>query len=232
MRDESRTVGEADSISFPTSEDDVRDVLTPARRGRSGNGAGRAHGPCRGRRAHGGHVMNLSRMDRVLGLRQDDDGRFYVRVQPGVVYRQPAQAARGQVAAHRGLERQTWQPFDALYAGPEQFFPTDPTATSACIGSMVACNASGARSYGYGPVRPHVSALRVVLADGDVLSLARGQVRASGRTLRLSTEGGRELELHLPTYQMPRTKNASGYYVADDMDSLDLFRGYDGTLGV
>lgn len=31
---------------------------------------------------------------------------------------------------------------------------------------------------------------------------------------------------------MPHTKNASGYYVDDDMDALDLFVGSDGTLGV
>lgn len=233
VRDESRTVGEADSISFPTSEDDVRDVL------RSLHAAaapvtmqGARTGLAAGAVPHGGHVMNLSRMDRVLGLRQDDDGRFYVRVQPGVVLANLRKQLAGKSLLTVGWSDESLAALDALYAGPEQFFPTDPTETSACIGGMVACNASGARSYGYGPVRPHVSALRVVLADGDVLSLARGQVRASGRTLRLSTEGGRELELHLPTYQMPRTKNASGYYVADDMDALDLFVGSDGTLGV
>lgn len=95
----------------------------------------------------------------------------------------------------------------------------------------MACNASGARSYGYGPVRPHVSALRVVLADGDVVALRRGETRAHGRLLRLVTEAGRSLSLDLPTYEMPHTKNASGYYVADDMDALDLFVGSDGTLG-
>ena len=31
---------------------------------------------------------------------------------------------------------------------------------------------------------------------------------------------------------MPKTKNASGYYVADDMDAIDLFIGACGTLGV
>ena len=77
VRDESRTVGEADSISFPTSEDDVRDVL------RSLHAAavpvtvqGARTGLAAGAVPHGGHVMNLSRMDRVLGLRQDGDGRF------------------------------------------------------------------------------------------------------------------------------------------------------------
>ena len=191
VRDESRTVGHAETISFPTSEDQVRDVLRELHAsGTPVTVQGARTGLAAGAVPQGGHVLNLSRMDAVLAA------------------------------------------LDELYAGPEQFFPTDPTETSACIGGMVACNASGARSYGYGPVRPHVSALRVVLADGDVVALRRAEARAHGRSLRLVTEAGRSLSLDLPTYEMPHTKNASGYYVADDMDALDLFVGSDGTLGV
>ena len=46
------------------------------------------------------------------------------------------------------------------------------------------------------------------------------------------TEGGRELVLNLPTYDMPKAKNASGYFACDDMDAIDLFIGACGTLGV
>ena len=233
VRDESRTVGEAETISFPTSEEDVRDVLrelhasaTPVtvQGARTGLAAGAV--------PHGGHVLNLSRMDKVLGLRRDDSGAYYLLVQPGVVLANLRKALANKSLPASGWDEASLAALDELYAGPEQFFPTDPTETSACIGGMVACNASGARSYGYGPVRPHVSALRVVLADGDVVALRRGEAFASGRALRLVTEGGRELALDLPSYEMPHTKNASGYYVADDMDALDLFVGSDGTLGV
>jgi len=57
-------------------------------------------------------------------------------------------------------------------------------------------------------------------------------VRAKGRHLALVTDAGRRLDVPLPTYEMPKTKNASGYYIADDMDAVDLFVGSDGTLGV
>ena len=233
VRDESRTVGEAETISFPTSEEDVRGVLrelhasaTPVtvQGARTGLAAGAV--------PHGGHVLNLSRMDKVLGLRRDDIGAYYLRVQPGVVLANLRKALANKSLPTSGWDEASLAALDELYAGPEQFFPTDPTETSACIGGMVACNASGARSYGYGPVRPHVSALRVALTDGDVVALRRGEAFASGRALRLVTEGGRELALDLPTYEMPHTKNASGYYVADGMDALDLFVGSDGTLGV
>ena len=74
--------------------------------------------------------------------------------------------------------------------------------------------------------------MRVALADGDALALRRGEVFATGRELRLVTEGGRELVLNLPTYDMPKAKNASGYFACDDMDAIDLFIGACGTLGV
>ena len=233
VRDESRSVGEADTISLPTSEAEVRDVLrelyatgTPVtvQGGRTGLAAGAV--------PHGGHVMNLSRMNAFLGLRRGDDGTYYLRLQPGVVLATLRKALADKTVPAKGWDEQSKQALEELYAGPEQFFPTDPTETSACLGGIVACNASGARSYHYGPARPHVSGLRVALTDGDVVALRRGEAHAEGRTLRLVTEGGRELTLDLPTYVMPKTKNASGYFVEDDMDAVDLFVGSDGTLGV
>ena len=233
VRDESRTVGHAETISFPTSEDEARDVLRELHaRAVPVTVQGARTGLAAGAVPQGGHVLNLSRMDAILGLRRDEAGTYHLRVQPGVVLANLRKALANKSLPTAGWDEASLEALDELYAGPEQFFPTDPTETSACIGGMVACNASGARSYGYGPMRPHVSALRVVLADGDVVALRRGEVHAHGRALRLVTESGRELALDLPTYEMPRTKNASGYYVADDMDALDLFVGSDGTLGV
>lgn len=89
---------------------------------------------------------------------------------------------------------------------------------------MAACNASGARSYAYGPMRPHITGLHVALADGDLLELQRGEAFAQGRHLSLVTAEGHTFELDLPDYTMPKTKNASGYFVADDMDAIDLYR--------
>ena len=233
VRDESRTVGEASSISFPASEAEVRSVLGELyEEGVPVTVQGARTGLAAGAVPHGGHVMSLARMDAYLGLRQSEDGTFYLRVQPGVVLANLRKALAGKALPTAGWSEESLEALEALYAGPEQFFPTDPTETSACIGGMVACNASGARSYGYGPVRPHVEALRVVLADGDVVALRRGEVFAAGRALTLVTEGGRTIELALPTYEMPKTKNASGYFVASDMDAVDLFIGSDGTLGV
>ncbi len=232
-RDESRSSGEAETISFPTSEQEVRDVLRELHAaGTPVTVQGARTGLAAGAVPHGGHVLNVSRMNRYLGMRQDADGVFYLAMEPGVVLSELRKHLSAKNIAHAGWDEESLAALEAFETAPEQFFPTDPTEASACMGGIVACNASGARSYKYGPARPHVTGLRVALADGNLLSLRRGEVHAQGRTLRLVTEAGRELVLDLPTYRMPKTKNASGYYVDDDMDAIDLFIGACGTLGV
>ncbi|WP_322152521.1 FAD-binding oxidoreductase [Paratractidigestivibacter sp.] len=232
-RDESRSSGEAETISFPTSEDEVRDVLRELyAAGTPVTVQGARTGLAAGAVPHGGHVLNVSRMTRYLGMRQGEDGTFYLAMEPGVVLSELRKHLAGRNIAHAGWDEASLAALEAFEAAPEQFFPTDPTEASACMGGIVACNASGARSYKYGPVRPHVMGLHVALSDGDLLVLMRGERHAEGRTLRLVTESGRELALDLPTYAMPATKNASGYFVADGMDAIDLFIGACGTLGV
>lgn len=231
-RDESRSSGEASSISFPTCEAEFRAVLAELDPAEPVTVQGARTGLAGGAVPHGGHVVSLVRMNACKGLRQGPDGAFFLAVEPGVVLSELRRHLHAKSLPTHGWDDASRAALAALYAGPEQFFPTDPTETSACLGGMAACNASGARSYRYGPMRPHVSGLRVMLANGETVALRRGEVRAQGRTLYLATEQGTEYKLDLPTYVMPRAKNASGYFVEDDMDAVDLFIGSDGTLGI
>ena len=98
-----------------------------------------------------------------------------------------------------------------------QFFPPDPTETSASIGGAIATNASGARSFKYGATRRWVERLRVVLADGRVLDVGRGDA--------IDFDPG---VIPLPAV----TKNTAGYGLRPGMDWIDLFTGSEGTLGV
>lgn len=232
LRDESKKTGHAESISFPETHGEVREILarlyetgTPVTVQGSRTGLAAAAVP------FGGHVMNLSRMDKVLGMRREND-RFYITVQPGVIL----QKLNKSIAA-RSFLTDTWseesqETYKAFTKTPVQMFTPDPTESTASIGGMVACNASGAKSYRYGPTRGHITALRGVLADGRSISLKRGEYFAQGLTLTIPTEDGSVLSVCLPTYQMPACKNASGYYCHGDMDAIDLLIGSDGTLAV
>lgn len=232
-RDESRASGEASSISFPTTEDEVRAILETLHAERVPvTVQGARTGLAAGAVPHGGHILNTSRMNRYLGLRRDEQGQFLLRVEPGVVLSELRKQLSKKVLPIAGWDQASLEAYEEFQESPEQFFPTDPTEASACLGGMAACNASGARSYAYGPMRPHITGLHVALADGDLLELQRGEAFAQGRHLSLVTAEGHTFELDLPDYTMPKTKNASGYFVADDMDAIDLFIGACGTLGV
>jgi len=81
-------------------------------------------------------------------------------------------------------------------------------------------------------MRQHVLGLRLLLANGKSLSLRRGEQFAQGRQFALRLDDGSQIAGQLPSYRMPQVKNASGYYVHENMDLIDLFIGSEGTLGI
>ncbi|MCR4725585.1 MAG: FAD-binding oxidoreductase [Clostridia bacterium] len=215
LRDESRARGEAAWICFPACEEEVREALSFAReRGLCVTTQGGRTGLAAGCVPHGGLVLNLSRMDRILGV-EKEGGAVLLRTQPGALLANVCKYIEGLRAEYGPL-----------------FFPPDPTEPTASIGGMTACNASGARTYRYGAMRRHVEGLRVILADGRGVTLRRGEQKAAGRCLRLRCDDGSRVFLPLPSYRMPSVKNASGYFIEYGMDAVDLFAGSDGTLGV
>ena len=212
LHDESRSTGFADSISFPTTEADVIEVVNAIRaQGGSITIQGARTGITGGAVPNGGHILSLQRMNAISGIERDAAaGTATITVQPGALLQDIYRAVESE-----GL-----------------FFPPDPTETSASIGGAVACNASGAMSHYYGPTRRWIRSIRLVLSDGSVLAIARGEHRAQGRAFSLTTDSGRTISGQLSAYTQPPVKSAAGYYVADDMDLIDLFIGMEGTLGV
>jgi len=98
-----------------------------------------------------------------------------------------------------------------------RLYPPDPTSRhEASLGATIACNASGARSFRYGPTRPWIEALTVVLPDGRVLEVHRGDPIPA--------------DWPVPAWREPAVKTAAGY--APPRDLLDVFVGQEGTLGV
>jgi D-lactate dehydrogenase (cytochrome) len=112
------------------------------------------------------------------------------------------------------------------------WFPPSPTFTGASAGGIVATNAAGAATFKYGSTRDWVDGLVVVLADGTVLDVRRGQHRASEGRFTLETASGRVI-VPVPSYVMPAVaKRSAGYHAAPGMDLVDLFIGAEGTLGI
>jgi D-lactate dehydrogenase (cytochrome) len=204
--------GNASSVVFPESAEEVASILREATNTKTPvtiSGAGT--GTVAGRVPFGGIVIATDRLNRVGDVARTDDGG-HINAEAGVRL----------VDLQRTVESQGL------------IYPPDPTERSCFIGGNIATNASGARTFKYGPTRNYVEALKVALPSGDVVDLRRGELRADPQgQIRLPLSTGSTIEAQLPSYQMPRVrKHASGYFIAPQMDILDLFIGSEGTLGV
>jgi D-lactate dehydrogenase (cytochrome) len=200
--------GHADRVVIPDDIDEVSEILASANHDRvpvTVSGAGT--GTVGGRVAFGGIVLATDKLNHINTIVHEDQGGYAV-VEAGVILADLQRAVDQQ-----GL-----------------LYPPDPTERGCFVGGNVATNASGARTFKYGPTRNYIRRLKIVLASGEVVDLRRGEVRAdANRKLRI----GKSIELVLPDYHMPATrKNATGYFIAPEMDAVDLFIGSEGTLGV
>jgi D-lactate dehydrogenase (cytochrome) len=114
------------------------------------------------------------------------------------------------------------------------YYPPVPTFEGAFVGGTIATNAAGAATFKYGSTRHWVESLTVVLADGAVATVHRGEATASSDgAFELAYPSGRAVRVPLPTYRMPDVpKISAGYYAREGMDLVDLFVGSEGTLGI
>jgi len=112
------------------------------------------------------------------------------------------------------------------------WYQPNPTETSAFLGGNVATNASGSRSFGLGATRNHVTSLRMVLMDGDVVQAIKGNGANNSGNVFFHTEKGKSYQIPMLTYRSPKVKNAAGLYVQETNDLCNLIIGSEGILGV
>src|SRR5580765_7154899 len=204
--------GFASSVVFPESADEVAQVLADATEQRlpvTISGAGT--GTVAGRVPFGGLVIATDKISSIKSIEVNDRdaGRAVVEAGTRLIDLQRAVEAQG-----------------LLYA-------PDPPERTCLNGGNIATNASGARTFKYGPTRNYVMALKIVLATGDVINIRRGEMFARDLQATVPLADGRVIAAQLPSYQMPKVrKHASGYYVEPGMALIDLFIGSEGTLGV
>src|SRR5690554_4368151 len=87
LRDESRQVGRAESIVFPKTEAEIiNSVKEMSRKNIPITSQGARTGLAASAVPYGGHIINLSKMNKVTGARYDEkEDRFFLTVQPGVL---------------------------------------------------------------------------------------------------------------------------------------------------
>ncbi|MCQ2084838.1 MAG: FAD-binding oxidoreductase [archaeon] len=225
--DECKIRGYADEVLIPETEEDIREAV---RNCPSITISGRRTGMCGGSVPYGGTVLSLEKFDHILGVGKDERS-FYVRVQPCVTVRQLNDFIRKK--GYLSLPSLTEGANEELSADRDgYFYPVDPTELNGSLGGNIAANASGPRTFKYGPTRRWVRRVRVILSDGSVLDIKRGDIKATGRTIEIPFSDGMRM-IELPTYEFNmNVKNVTGLYVEDDMDAVDLFVGSEGIFGV
>ncbi|WP_409252180.1 FAD-binding oxidoreductase [Bacillus sp. SCS-153A] len=151
---------EPDVIVFPENKEDVISILEIAR---SYGIPVTPFGAGSGLDGHAipvnkGISINFEKMNQILSFHPDD---LTVTVQPGMTRKQ----------LNKSINRHGLQ------------FPVDPGA-DACLGGMVATNASGTTAVRYGSMRDQVLSLEVILANGTVINTgSRAKKSSSGYNL-------------------------------------------------
>jgi D-lactate dehydrogenase (cytochrome) len=206
--DASNFKGECDAVYFPENIEEIVSIIKEANTNKTkvtvaGNRTGLT-GACI---PQNGIVIATDKLNKILEINPTE---FCAVVEPAVLLSD----------FQKELKKQNL------------FYPPDPTEANCYIGGTVATNASGAKTFKYGPTHDYVIGLQVVLPDGEVIDLERGKQKANGYDLTLTTQSGKNISLQIPNYTFPSVKNASGYFVKKDMDAIDLFIGSEGTLGI
>ena len=228
--DESKSKGESEGVFIPDNSDDIKKILQRAREENFKiTVCGNRTGVCGGSVPHGGYVISTERLNRIIGIGNDDG--YYIRVQPCVTVRQLSDAL---LTKHLGnIEDLTEGAYESFRNDDmKYFYPVDPTEMNGSLGGNAATNASGPRTFKYGPTRDWICGLGVILMDGTEIHVPRGRYFADGRHFDVSVDG-KKLDFDIPSYDFNTdVKNAAGVFCRDGMDLIDLFIGSEGLFGI
>lgn len=217
-------------IIYPRIENDVRKTTRftwqLAEKGRAISITARGSGTDQAGAALGNGIMLVfpAHMNKILSL---NSRKGIVAIQSGINY------GKLQQTLHtHGL-----------------FMPPFPASLEySTVGGAIANNAAGEKTIKYGVTKNYVRELRVVLANGEVITTKRYSKREINHKMGLATFEGeiyRTLDALLTDNKqliektMPKvTKNSSGYNIWDikdkdgSVDLTPLFVGSQGTLGI
>ncbi|MFQ6088615.1 MAG: FAD-binding and (Fe-S)-binding domain-containing protein [Candidatus Methanofastidiosia archaeon] len=212
------------AVVFVESEEDVLKALEFSRK-KNLEITCRAAGTSLAGQALGeGIILYFCRFNQILEF---DEKERYVRVQPGIIYRD----------------------LNNFLSKYNLMFAPDPASGDTCrIGGMLANNSSGPRTIKYGTTKEYVEELKVMLHDSRVIVLKRFDLKSKElqdffkenpefeKIFNLVRENSEEIKKRYPKVR----KNSSGYNLYDlalgiergFFDLPKLFVGSEGTLGV
>lgn len=204
LSDASNYVGNPSKVLKPNSKDELIQIIEEfADKNINITFFGSGTGLTGGAVAETGVLVSFENMNQVLAY-----NKGLVTVQPGITYSE----------------------LNSYLEEKSRFYPPKPTETSSSIGGNVATNASGSRTFKYGATRNWVQSIKLVLANGELIELTRGEMFEKNGKIDLKTLSGKSISIPISDIKMPKIKHAAGYYLKGGMDAIDLFIGSEGTL--
>lgn len=237
LQDESRMKGSAEKIAFPRNLDEIRQVLDFCRDNRvpvtlqgARTGIAGAAVP------DGGLILNLSKLDRITGIRQEG-GRFFLEAEPGVLLsdlKEKLAAGRFDTDGWTDESKEALANMQAM--GSYRFVP-DPTETTATVGGMFASNAKGLSGHRFGRMSEHTEQVTFMLADGALWRVRRGECRAEDMGCRMPDGSLLPVLCCDKKNEMQMAGNDTGLWgypltIQPGQDLLDLIAGSEGMLGI
>lgn len=219
LGDESKMKGQGNSISFPETKAQVKVIVndllsssTPI------TVQGGKTGICGGAVPLRGHILNLSYMNKVLGLQKRDNG-YFLTVQGGVRLAELEKQLYKKSFDTSAWDEPSLMALQAFKLDTGYFWPPAPTETSATIGGILATNAQGICQYLYGGTKQYVEAIEVIDTQGSEMTLRRGGYKVQNNQCTLPN--GETLVVNTDLLKLPQ-----------DMDVIDLYLGSEGMYGI
>lgn len=149
LMDESRYLGTAESISFPKSEDEIREILLEldginitvqgGKTGITGSGV-----------PEGGHILNLSHFNKAKEWGEVGLEEGFIIVEPGMSLVELKKIIR------------------SVFRNRNVFWPVEPTEESATIGGIIATNAQGICKLQYHSSTKYIDYIKLMDYDGNI----------------------------------------------------------------
>ncbi|MDR3244644.1 MAG: FAD-binding oxidoreductase [Elusimicrobiota bacterium] len=160
--------------------------------------------------SYGGAVLSLEKLNNIGEIEIHSDKKAFITVQAGARL----------IDISDKVFKEGW------------LYPPDPTEKNSLIGGNISTNASGGRGFKFGSTRQYIQSLKIIFSDGSIAQIKRGQYIADlNGQISFQTSSGIK-QIVLPKYNLPKIKNAAGYYNYPNADLIDIFIGSEGTLGV
>ena len=211
LTDESKYSGYADSISFPETSGEAAEILKElSDRKVPITIQGAKTGIVGAAIPKGGHILNLSHMNQVLDSWMEEDGTGRISVQPGI----------NLIDLRKEINN--------LFRKNPQFWPVDPTETSASDGGIAASGAQGISRILYGKSEQYIESVSIMNYRGQTIKLRRGENRelsdteqADALELVLGKEGttGIITELTLKLVPKPEAVWGIAFFFEEDADA-------------